>query len=195
MLRLFDGRMSVAYDSGAVFRPLFMQPSTDLVRNAPIYVLEPQDVLLDGGLRVTVQAPGETAHMGLYFRANGGWVFQTGTPDAGGSSFTATISRTLGDFAIFRDTEEPTIGRLKVSARRGVPLFSFRYHDDLSGVDTDEIKAYIDGALVIPEIDGEKRRVSYQGDHQLPRGKHSLRIAMKDRMKNVAEISRTFSVR
>jgi hypothetical protein len=194
-LRLFDGRMTVAFDSGAVFRSLYMQPSTDQVKNANIYVLEPQDVLLDGGLRVTLEGPEVRDHLGLYFRANGGWVFQTGTPDRGTSAFTATVTRTLGDFALLRDAEEPTIGRLSVTARRGVPRFGFRYHDNLSGVDTDEIKAYIDGALIIPEIDGEKRRVWYQGDHQLSRGRHTLRIALKDRMNNAAEFSRTFSVR
>jgi len=162
-----------------------------------VYILDPQDHLLNRGIRVSVPAPASTAgnRRGLFFRANGGWTLQTDRPDSGGSSFSTTLRRTLGEIAVLTDDEPPTIGRLKVSGRGRKAAIKFRYHDDLSGVDTDEIKMYIDDRQVIPEIDGEHHLVSYLSGERLDRGNHSLKITMKDRMKNALEVSRTFKAR
>jgi hypothetical protein len=74
-------------------------------------------------------------------------------------------------------------------------LVSFRYHDNLSGVDPAEIKLYIDGKLAIPEIDGEHSLATYMSDSPLERGKHTLTIAMKDRAKNEFTTIRIFKIR
>ena len=49
--------------------------------------------------------------------------------------------------------------------------------------------------MVIPEIDGEHRLVSYIGEERLDHGKHHIRISMKDRMKNETVVSRVVTVR
>jgi hypothetical protein len=54
---------------------------------------------------------------------------------------------------------------------------------------------YLDNKLIIPEIDGEHRKVTFQGDEPLDRGRHLLHIVMKDRSGNSSDYSRTFSVR
>jgi hypothetical protein len=94
-----------------------------------------------------------------------------------------------------RDAEAPSFGRLRTGSSRGKPYASFRYHDNLSGVDTDEIKMYIDDALVIPEIDGERRLVSFTARDPLTRGRHTMKITMSDRMGNTSEIQRTITTR
>jgi len=131
----------------------------------------------------------------LFFRANGGWTLQTDRPDSGGGSFSTTLRRTLGELAVLTDDEPPTVGRLRVSGRGRKASVKFSYHDDLSGVDTDELKMYIDDQQVIPEIDGEHHRVSYISNERLNRGTHALKITLKDRMKNALEISRSFKAR
>jgi hypothetical protein len=187
----------VSYDSGAVFSPLYMRVAEESGAKGSIYALEPQDVLLRGGIRVAVPVPAgrDRVGLGLYYRSNGGWIFQTGEPDPGAKTYSATISRTLGDLALFNDNARPTIGRLKVLPRGGRLYVAFRYYDNLSGVDADEIKLYIDGAPAIPEIDGERKRVWYDSSDLLPRGKHQLRVLLRDRAGNVSVENRTFTVR
>jgi hypothetical protein len=194
--RVSDG-LRVSYDSGAVFSPLYMRVSEEAGAKGSIYTLDPQDVLLRGGITVAVpvSAARDRVGLGLYYRSTGGWVFLTGEADPGGKTYSASLSRTLGDLALFNDNARPTIGRLKVLPRGGRLYVAFRYYDNLSGVDADEIKLYIDGAPAIPEIDGERKRVWYDSNDLLPRGKHQLRVLLKDRAGNVSVENRTFSVR
>lgn len=193
----YDSNLMISYDSGAVFRPLFMQIGAEDHRGSRTYDVEPQDVLLNGGIRFTVTPASDqdSDHLGLYFRTTGGWALEAGRRDQGGRSFTATLSRTLGELALLSDDEPPTIGRLRVQPRRGMLTAAFRYYDNLSGVDPDEIKSYIDDKFVIPEIDGEHHRVSIEGDERLSRGRHTLLITVKDRAGNGTRITRTFSTR
>jgi hypothetical protein len=186
-----------SFDSAAVYRPLLLQVTSDSYDHSTVYVLDPQDRLLNRGIRVTVPADAARGggHRALFFRSNGGWIYKTDRPDSGGGSFSTTLTRTLGELAVLADDEAPSFGRLRVSAPRGKPFVRFRYHDNLSGVDTDEIKVYIDDALVIPEIDAEHHEAVYQAENPLDRGKHSLKITMRDRMRNESQISRTFTVR
>ena len=190
-----NDRLKISYDSAAAYKTFYLQASTDVFKSSTVYILEPQDVLLNRGINVSVDAGSTGDHLGLYFRANGGWVFQTSAFDPGKTTFSTTLTRTLGELVVMKDETEPTIGRLRAYASKGRALVSFRYHDNLSGVDTDEIKMYIDDVLVIPEIDGEHNRVWYKSEEPLTKGRHSLRIAMKDRMKNAAEVTRLLTVR
>ncbi len=194
---LFDKKVFLSYDSGAVYSTMNVQANVEFIHNTPVYMFEPDDALLNKGITISVSPGSDLSpdHLGLYFRSNGGWIFQTSTPDSGRKTYSAKLDRTLGEVALLRDAEPPSFGKLRLSSSRGKPYASFRYHDNLSGVDTDEIKMYIDGNLVIPEIDGEKHQVFYQAREALGRGKHSLKISMSDRMQNTSEIQRTFSVR
>jgi peptidase M23-like protein len=186
-----------SYDSGAVYKPLLLQVSGESYDHSTVYILEPQDRLLNRGIRVSVPSGSGAAgsHRALFFRGTGGWSYRTDRLDEGGGSYSTTLTRTLGELAVLSDDEPPTFGRLRVSAPRGKPSIRFRYRDNLSGVDADQIKVYIDDGLVIPEIDGEHHDAWYQADERLERGKHSVKIIMKDRMQNQAQISRTFTVR
>jgi hypothetical protein len=191
------GGLRVRYDSGAVFSPLFLRASDEPGRNGVVYSLEPEDVLLKKGITVSVPVPPGVRgdHLGLYYRSNAGWVFQTSEPDPGGASYSAQLTRTLGELALFDDDVRPSIGRLKVLPRSGRLYVGFRYYDNLSGVDANEIKLYIDDQPAIPEIDGERRRVWFDSEQPLSRGKHRLRVTIRDRAGNSSEELRTFSIR
>jgi hypothetical protein len=192
-----NGRCTVSFDSGAVFTPLLAEVTTETSQHGTIYSFEPKDVLLNKGIRVTVQPAGDRTeeNQALYCRTNGGWLFQTGTRDGQTGSYTTAISRTLGDFTLLEDRSAPAITRLRCGVRSGVVNASFRYFDNLSGIDPDNIKLYLDNTLVIPEIDGEHRMVSYTGDTHLTRGKHVFRITVSDRAANTATIVRNLAVR
>jgi hypothetical protein len=192
-----DGRLTLSYDSAAVYKTLLLQAGVDTEHSVPVYTLEPVDVVLNRGFRVSVAAAGagDADHLGLYFRSNGEWIFQTSTPDSAAGTYSTRLTRTLGELALLHDAEPPSFSRLRASVAGRKAVVAFRYHDNLSGVDTDEIRMTIDDALVIPEVDGEHHQVWYKGTEPLSPGRHALRITMKDRMKNVAEIQRTLSVR
>ena len=192
-----QGEMLVSYDSGAVFKPLYMRISRDYEGGTPIYVLEPQDVLLDRGITVSLpdNPNARKKHLGLYFRGTHGWVFQTDKLDNNRAFFSTTISRTLGEFAVFGDDVPPTVGRLRMFPGKEKVSGSFRYGDNRSGVDPEQLKVYIDGSMVIPEIDGEHSRAYFMNDTPLPSGKHKLLISVRDRAKNESTLERIFKTR
>jgi hypothetical protein len=110
-------------------------------------------------------------------------------------SFTAHLAEWLGDLAVLSDTDPPIIGNVRLfpRGRRG-PLVSFRLYDELSGVDYNEVKTYIDGKFVVPDIDGEHHRATVQTADRLTRGSHQLEIHLKDLLGNARVLERRFVV-
>jgi hypothetical protein len=131
---------------------------------------------------------------GLFIRRRGGWSL-VGRPGEDGALH-GKIHRELGEVTALDDDTPPSVSRLSVTtARRGVPVVAFRYSDDLSGVDYDELKLYLDGTAVIPEVDGEHRRVRYQADLALAYGTHLVSIRLKDRLGNLRTHDHRFVLR
>jgi len=190
-----DGRIKISYDSGAVFRPMYMQIEKGNYNRYPIYELKPRDLLLNRGLKISIKSNEPNNYLGLYYRSNQGWIFQTAAKDEGTEYFSTLLTYTLGDIGLFQDDIAPTIGRLHLKYNNPNLYISFRYYDNLSGVDTDEIKIYLDNKLIIPEIDGEHSKVFLNEQEHLDKGKHIVRITLKDRMKNSTELVRTLNVK
>jgi hypothetical protein len=193
-----NGELLISYDSGAVYKPLYMQISREDFGSSYMYVLEPKDVLLNGGITVSLAKPinqASSKKTGLYYRGWRGWTFQTDTLDNNRNYYSAVLSRTLGDVALLHDEQPPGIGRVRIIPKKNTVNISFRYIDNLSGVDPDEIKIYIDDRLAIPEIDGEHRYVTCVPDFPLESGKHRAKIVVKDMAKNESSIERVFKIR
>jgi hypothetical protein len=94
------------------------------------------------------------------------------------------------------DDAPPAVSRIRIrSTATPGQLFSFHFKDNLSGVDYDELKTYIDGRIVIPEIDGEHRKASYQPKIPLQRGSHQLTIHLTDNQGNTTAVERRFVLR
>ena len=122
-------------------------------------------------------------------------LLRTVQPDTG-SWITGHVHRFLGDIAAKRDEEPPSIRKLSIDQRPNRrPLISFRFQDNLAGIEYQQVKLYIDGVMTIPEIDGEHKRVFCIPDTSLERGSHRLSIRLQDKMGNVALFGRTFNVR
>ncbi len=191
-----DG-LIVSYEPGAVYKPLLLQVKNESTPTATKFNLAPTNVILNGGFRVSVPItlPDIGEKHGLFFRGNGGWVFQTATPDADKKYFSTTLTRTLGELAIFKDEAPPSIGKVRVIQSKGFVGGSFRYSDNLSGVDFNELKVTIDDQIVIPEIDDEHHYTSFRTIEPLKAGKHTLVITMRDRMKNESKVSRVITVK
>jgi len=193
------GNLLITYDSTSVFKTVFMQIEKDIEPedHEIFYSLSPGDVVLRGDLGIAVAAKGLTANDGLFFSGLSGWeLLDKFSPKDSTTILRGTISRTLGEIAIRNDDTPPAISHLSItrlSSRR--PSIAFRYGDNFSGVEYQELKTYIDGVAVIPEVDGEHHKATYDAPHPLERGSHRLTIRIQDKMGNSNVTERQFTVR
>ena len=189
------GKIVIRYDSSSVFKTVFMQIRKDQDRQSD-YTLLPENTVLKGELRVSVHIDQPESNQGLFFSGLGGWEVLDYSLDDTRTMLEGTITRTLGEVCIRVDDTPPNISRLSIRrASSGRPEISFRYGDDLSGVEYDKLKMYIDSSVVIPEVDGEHHRARYTATRPLDRGTHQLTIRIKDKMENGSVVERRFSVR
>ena len=109
------------------------------------------------------------------------------------SACTGRVTGRLGEVTLIADSTPPALVRISVERRAGTGTeIAARFRDDLSGVEYDDLKMYIDGNLVIPEIDGRRRRAVYQAHEVLGRGRHRLAVHLADRMGNSETTERQF---
>lgn len=192
----FDGgNLVLVADSASVFRTIFLeiQKRRD-GRNR--YSLLPRFAILDRGLTVKMKTKTDRPNQAIYFRGRSSrWSLSP--TERSGEYLVTQLNRMLGDVAVMTDSKPPNVSRLSVPTRyKKLPhIVSFRVRDNLSGVEYKELKLYIDGKFVVPEIDGEHRRVVNRLAQPLQRGTHTLRIRLKDRMGNAREVRRSFNVR
>ena len=193
---LDEGKLSIFYDSTSVFKTFFMQVHKEIYAGEVTYTLSPDRTVLKGRLIVRVSVDPTRKQLGLYFGNRGrGQLIATSASNTRGT-ITGIISQTLGELSVLGDNTPPYISRLTISptsTRR--PMISFRFGDAVSGVEYNELKMYIDGDVVIPEIDGEHRRAFYQAPDPLVRGSHRITIRLKDKLGNTSEVERRFVVR
>jgi head-tail adaptor len=195
IITLDGGKFLVGYDSASVFKTVFMQIQKHQDHDAH-YTLLPDNTVLKGELRITAAANQPQTGQGLFFSGLGGWELLDFSSGQAKNTFSGTISRTLGDIVIKTDEIPPNISRLSITrASSGQPMISFRFGDNLSDVEYKELKTYIDGVAVIPEVDGEHHKATYAAAHRLERGTHRLTIRVKDKMGNSNQVERQFSVR
>jgi len=153
------------------------------------YRLGPSHAVLRKGITVAMERDQSTTG-DLYVRGRGSWTLlaralQQEVPVMG------RLRRSLGELTLLEDTRGPAVGKLSVSSTSGRKIrFSFAYDDDLSGVDYDSLKTYIDGTIVIPEIDGEHHRVHYLSRDPRERGPHQLTIRLRDNVGNLTTVER-----
>jgi len=195
-ISLDGGSLILSYDSAAVFTTVLLQVTKHADNDEETYTLHPENTVLNKPLTVSVAPRASKRGQGLFFRGLGGMELVSSTTEGHEGRFQGTISRTLGDLSVMTDDSPPYISRLNITRSSGRrPVIAFHYGDNLSGVEYDSLKMYIDGALVIPEIDGEHRRAIYRATDPLERGSHLLTIRIMDTMGNTSEVERRFAVR
>jgi hypothetical protein len=190
----FDGgNLFIRYDSLSVLRTLFLHAEKTAGPDAPVYSLGPSGTVLGSGLLVTIRPGPGNAHRGLFERTGGSWQFVGGREGVNDSACTGRVTGRLGEVTLIADSTPPALVRISVERRAGTGTeIAARFRDDLSGVEYDDLKMYIDGNLVIPEIDGRRRRAVYQAHEVLGRGRHRLAVHLADRMGNSETTERQF---
>jgi hypothetical protein len=193
---LDGGNLRVEYGSNAVHSPLYARYWREGSGAHIIYRFEPGRAVLNGGFTVAIRRTSGDSKEALFIRTSRDWsILRTVQPDTG-SWITGRVHRFLGDIAALRDEEPPSITNLRIDQRPNRrPLISFRFQDNLAGIEYQQVKLYIDSVMTIPEIDGEHKRVFCMPDASLERGSHRLSIRLQDKMGNVALFGRTFNVR
>ncbi|MEO8167504.1 MAG: hypothetical protein ABI623_04595, partial [bacterium] len=147
-------------------------------------------------LTIKLRSENSSANEAIYFRGRSShWsLLQT---ERSGNYLVAQLTKMLGDVAVMNDSKPPTVSRLSVPTRikKQPHIISFHVSDNLSGVEYKELKLYIDDKFIVPEIDGEHRRIVNKLDQPLQRGSHTISIYLKDRMGNAREVRRSFNIR
>lgn len=192
----FDGgALQLEIDSRSFFRPFFLEIQRHN-GTTPGYSLLPRHVVLNEGIGVKIRVPDRTKQDALYFRSRRSQWRMLGT-ERQGEFLVGRLESTLGEVTSLNDATQPSITRLALPTRatRLPHTVSFRVTDNLSGVEYKGLKLYIDEKFVIPEIDGEHRRVTGRLVEPLRRGSHTIRILLQDRVGNTTELNRQFTVR
>jgi hypothetical protein len=189
-----NGNVIVVADTAAFFKKNFLEVEK---RGDAHYALLPRFTVLNRGIVVKMRRSPSRLNEALYYRnsTRGDWSLASTRRE--GNHVVDTLKRWLGDISLQSDTRSPFVTRLATPSRfnRQPHSIAFRFGDNLSGVDYKELKLYIDNTFVVPEIDGEHRRVVNRLPAPLKRGTHSIRIILKDRLGNTNDIRRTFRVR
>lgn len=187
-----DGCLRLEYDSLSVFDTLYLQVRATNAAGIRIYDLLPRQAILRDGLLVTMRRDAPQRGEALYSRGSGDWTLLARPTESG--PITARLSNRLASLALLTDTEGPVISRLRFIRRtRREVRATFRISDGLAGVDYKEVKAYIDGKFVVPEIDGEHRRATVAAPGWA-RGPHRLKLHVRDRVGNPSLLERDFFV-
>jgi hypothetical protein len=150
--------------------------------------------VLGSGLTVTIRPGPGSGHRGLFSRAGTSWHF-IGSRGAGEEpACTGRIEGRLCEVALLADSTPPAVVRFSLTRRSGAQIV-VRFRDDLSGVEYDDLKMYIDGNVVIPEIDGRRQRAVYQATEPLGRGPHQMTMRLADRIGNSSTTEKRFVIR
>ncbi len=189
------GNLRITYHPNSVFKTIFLQIRKQMHDGEPLYSLSPENVVLNEGITATIKVNPSRSQAFFANLMGREELLAVASKEIDGT-LTGKITRTLGELYLAEDRSPPHISRLNITRiAGGRPHITFRYGDNLSGVDYQELKMYIDGVIAVPEIDGEHRRAFYQVTDPLERGSHQLTIRIKDRMGNSSEVERRFNVR
>lgn len=92
--------------------------------------------------------------------------------------------REFGNYTVSQDTKVPVIAPINPKTWIGKQAFVFRLSDNLSGIDT--YRGEIDGKYILFEMNN-RSVITYKFDKErLKRGKHTLRLVVKDMAGNEA---------
>jgi hypothetical protein len=193
---VFDnGDFRLHFDSLSVYDTLYLQMKVSTIDGDRVYELLPDRSILREGLAITLRTSRPSARQAIFTRSGGDWslLARPGNPESG--LLTARLTDWLGSLALLTDNAPPLISNFRfLHRKRSETLAMFRVWDELSGVDYKELKVYIDGKFVVPEVDGEHRRVTVVAPGGLTRGSHRLQVRVQDNLGNPSFLERGFVV-
>jgi hypothetical protein len=195
-IELDGGNLVLRYDADAVYDTIYLECQTSDEEGNRVYTLLPETAVLRDGIRISVRSAFVNPHQGLFVRQANSWSLLTGGGRSSGGVFAGTLKRMLGDVCVMADNAPPEISAVRIKTQSDRTITArFRYYDNLAGVDYQEVKTYLDEKFVIPEIDGEHRRVLIKPGSPLARGSHRLTIRVKDSLGNANTVEQQFVIR
>ena len=193
-----DGRFKVTFSKKSLYRPLYLKTIIDSslsITNLPavgyIYKVEPTDVLLKAGARVSLQYPESEKSpdkLGVYYHRRNKWVFIDNRHDSAARTISAKIM-SFEEFVLVRDDVAPEITNMQPAHNSHIdnrsPLISVSVRDRLSGIGSERnLEIRLDGRRLIAEYDPERRRLFYKPRTSLTPGRHELIVSAQDRSGN-----------
>ncbi len=185
-----SGKIIINYDKNSIFEDFIITIDSVEENGIKIYKFNPQDVPLKKGIEILVRSGSESDR--IYFAKNGKWIIQNWNGGIESNYLKAKFSSTLTDVALLRDTSPPFIGLLNIKKTRKTSFISLKFKDDLSGIDYNKIKFYINNEFVIPEIDEEKKTLKYQLVEQSIKNLYSLEVEIYDKAGNIGKYFKKF---
>jgi hypothetical protein len=91
----------------------------------------------------------------------------------------------FGDFYIYHDTIPPVIKPLNIFPKKNISnqsTFDFKISDNLAGIKS--YNCYIDGKWILMEYDYKKNRLTHFKHGMISKGKHDLKLVVKDSVGN-----------
>jgi hypothetical protein len=143
-----------------------------------------------------MKAPDNLERAGLFTHSRRGWTLLATGMETKNGMLTGRMTQTLGEVAVVVDDTPPTLSRVSIrQGRQAYPVISFRFDDGFAGIEYNELKMYIDEKVVVPEVDGEHKRATYETRKPLDKGTHLLTLRVKDKLGNQREFTKRFTVR
>lgn len=187
---LSNNKIIVSYNEESVYKDFLLTVDSSIIDNIVIYEFNPKDVPLKNGIDIKIRNNSRSEN--IYFKKNGKWVFQRPAQCNDSGYIKATFNRTLTDVTLLKDTIPPIIQVQKKIKLPKYSVISFRFKDNLSGVDYNKIKMYINKEVVIPEIDEEKRKITYSFENEVSKKIQVMELEIPDRAGNIQKLTRKF---
>ncbi len=183
------GRLRLSYGPATALKTFFLQASKSVNGQGVLYNLSPLRTVLQQPMNVQVLVDSARRGQGLYFDD------QLVARGDSTNVLAANMRYDISTIAVRIDDTPPHIAnvRIRTIARRR-PSVSFSFSDDQSGIEYNELKMYIDGEFVVPEVDGEHHRATYIAQEPLAPGSHLLTIRIKDKMGNSVDLQRKLKI-
>lgn len=205
-----DGEAQLRLPANSAYAPFFPQarrftpPAAAGLQSAGIgYDFSPQQHSFDQQVEVFLRYPADQsdpAKLGLYQeRGEGQWSFVGNQLDPGQRLVGGKVRRLLR-FALFGDTQPPSIGELQPAGgaplKERRPLLRARVDDIGSGIGREEdLTIRLDGQRLIAEYDPEAGTLSARPEAALKPGRHQWEVEVRDQSGNQATARAGFAVR
>lgn len=183
-----NGKIKIAYSKNVAYNDFILTIDSLNMNGQVIYVFNPKDILLKDGIDIEIRYNSKYEH--IYFKRNGKWVFQKQDINKNDGYIKTRFKRTLMDVTLFADTTPPSIQLLSAKRFATGQKILFKFKDNLSGVDYDKIKMYINKEIVIPEIDEEKKTITYNLDKSSYKKPMKIELEIADRAGNLQKFTR-----
>ncbi len=205
-----DGDARISAARGAVFSDTYIQvierslsvPQNGLELLTAGYQFKPEETVLKRPVRVSLLVPesamnqGSEGGIGLFRWAGSSYKIVGASWDSSAAAVGGT-TESLGTFALLRDPYAPCV---EISPRQGMvvtgrrPTLRATVSDHGSGIAKESVQMYVDGRAV-PACPMGGGSWVYRPRSNLPRGLHTVRMVVRDKVGNPGAAQVTFRIR